>query len=302
MMKMRTCLCLVVAMTAACHSSGVARQEGGREPDTSRPVVSVGSEFDRPGFATKVVDGRLWVFRLGSKELETFLTYGELAKHVVRPREGPNGMTVKAPDEPTAIEYLTWREGYATRFDHGRIWVFRSGSKELEDFLRDGDLAKHISRPKAGPFGMTVKAPDTETAVGYLCSKEGFYSKLEEGRLWVFRLGSKELEAYQKYGELAKYIVLPKGGPMGLTIKAPDEISLLSYMCARDGFVTRIEGSRLWVFRPGSKELSAFERDGDLAKHVVRPRAGPGGITIKAPDAETIDAYLAAGGVRLFDQ
>ena len=58
--------------------------------------------------------------------------------------------------------------------------------------------------------------------------------------------------------------------------------------------MTIVEDGRLWVFRPGSPELAAFEQDGELAKQVVRPGAGPGGVTLKAPDAETLDAYQNA--------
>ena len=54
-----------------------------------------------------------------------------------------------------------------------------------------------------------------------------------------------------------------------------------------------MEDGRLWVFREGAKELSLFEEAGELAKHVIRPGAGPGGMTIKGPDADTIDAYLS---------
>lgn len=64
---------------------------------------------------------------------------------------------------------------------------------------------------------------------------------------------------------------------------------------ARPGFYTQVEEGRLWVFRSGSEELKAFKKDGELAKSVSRIGAGPDGMTIKAPDAETIDAYLAAG-------
>lgn len=62
---------------------------------------------------------------------------------------------------------------------------------------------------------------------------------------------------------------------------------------ARPGFVTRMEDGRLWVFREGGKELHDFEKNGELAKHIVRPGGGPGGVTLKAPDAETADAYMA---------
>lgn len=63
---------------------------------------------------------------------------------------------------------------------------------------------------------------------------------------------------------------------------------------SKPGFVTRVEDGRLWIFREGSKDLKSFEEHGELAKQVVRPAAGPGGITLKAPDAETLDAYLLA--------
>jgi hypothetical protein len=62
----------------------------------------------------------------------------------------------------------------------------------------------------------------------------------------------------------------------------------------RPGFVTQVEDGRLWVFRAGSKELEEFQAKGEPAKQVVRPGAGPGRITLKGPDAETLDAYLAA--------
>lgn len=60
----------------------------------------------------------------------------------------------------------------------------------------------------------------------------------------------------------------------------------------RPGFVTKIEDGRLWVFEEGSEELAAFERDGELAKHITLISRGPGGITIKSPDKETALAYL----------
>lgn len=62
----------------------------------------------------------------------------------------------------------------------------------------------------------------------------------------------------------------------------------------RPGFVTMLDKhGRLWVFRADSKELAEFREKGEPAKQVVRPKAGPDGRALKAPDAETIDAYLA---------
>lgn len=123
--------------------------------------------------------------------------------------------------------------------------------------------------------------------------REGFETRMEHGRLWVFIPGSKDLAKYDKAGELAKHVVRPGKGPGGITIKGPDGETIDAYMLARPGFITRMEHGRLWVFKSGSPELAKFEKAGELAKHIVRPGKGPGGITVKGPDAETLDAYLA---------
>lgn len=248
------------------------------------------------GFIARVEDGRLWVFRTGSAEFADYAKHGELAKHVVQPGVGPAGMTMKAPDAETIRDYLAARAGFVAKFEDGRLWVFRSGSKELADFEKHGELAKHVVRPGAGPGGATIKAPDAETLDAYIYAKPNFVTLVEDGRLWVFRRGSKELADFRKHGELAKHVVRPGAGPGGMTIKAPDNETIAAYTVAREGFRTIVEDGRVWVFRAGSKELADFQKHGELAKHVVRPGAGPDGVTLKAPDAETIDAYLRGQG------
>ena len=52
------------------------------------------------------------------------------------------------------------------------------------------------------------------------------------------------------------------------------------------------EGGRLWVFRTGSKALDQFLSAGEPAKSVTRIGVGPEGQTVRAPDVETIEAYL----------
>jgi uncharacterized protein (TIGR03000 family) len=58
------------------------------------------------------------------------------------------------------------------------------------------------------------------------------------------------------------------------------------------GFVAFVKDGRLWVFREGSKDLAEYKKDGHLEKHVTRIGGGPKGMTIKAPDYETIDTYM----------
>jgi hypothetical protein len=138
----------------------------------SSPKPSVqGTPYDKPGFATRIQEGRLWVFKQGTKELAEFDKQGELAKHVIRPGAGPKGMTIKAPDAETILAYLAFKPGFAIRVQDGRIWVFKHGAKELEDYDKQGELAKHVIRPGAGPKGMTIKAPDFETIDAYLAVK-----------------------------------------------------------------------------------------------------------------------------------
>lgn len=60
----------------------------------------------------------------------------------------------------------------------------------------------------------------------------------------------------------------------------------------KPGFVTEVHDGRLWVFRKDAKELAEFKKNGELGKQVTRVGAGPNKMTMKAPDAETIDAYL----------
>lgn len=123
-------------------------------------------------------------------------------------------------------------------------------------------------------------------------NKRGFVTCEEDGRLWVFTTDSSKLGEFLKGGELAKHVIRPGAGPAGMTLKSPDAETIDAYVTAKSGFVTKIVDGRLWVFREGAKELEAFAEGGELAKHVIRPGAGPLGMTIKSPDAETIDAYL----------
>jgi len=126
-------------------------------------------------------------------------------------------------------------------------------------------------------------------------AKSGFVTEEKEGRLWIFRWGSKELSDFRKKGELAKFVTKIGAGPGGATVHAPDLQTIYDYLYGKPGFTTWIDKEgRLWVFRKYAPELSEFAKSGDLGKHVSRLGAGPGGKTIKAPNAETIDAYRKA--------
>lgn len=64
-------------------------------------------------------------------------------------------------------------------------------------------------------------------------SKPGFYTEVKEGRLWVFREGSKELAEFQQQGEPARQVTRVGGGPRGMTIKSSDAAVIDDYLAAR---------------------------------------------------------------------
>ncbi len=57
---------------------------------------------------------------------------------------------------------------------------------------------------------------------------------------------------------------------------------------AKEGFTVKIVDDRLWIFQ--GDEFPEHLPD----KHSTFVGAGPEGMTIKAPDAETVQAYLSA--------
>lgn len=71
------------------------------------PLALAASQYDKPGYVTKVEDGRLWVFAEGSKELAQFEQHGEPAISVSRIGEGPEGMTLRGPSADVVDAYLT---------------------------------------------------------------------------------------------------------------------------------------------------------------------------------------------------
>lgn len=201
----------------------------------------------------------------------------------------PDGTIAKASPQKNPFA----KPGFVTFEDEGRLWVFKVGSKQLAQFAAEGEPAKISIRPGAGPGGISLKSSDQQTIVEYVTSKPGFVAIAgEENRVWVFKEGSDALKTFLEDGEPAKISILPGAGPGGITLKGPDRGTLLGYIAAKEGFVTFISDGRIWVFRDGSEALESYKKDGEPAKLVVRPGAGPIGATLKGADAETLDAYL----------
>lgn len=134
---------------------------------------SHGTNYDRPGFVTGVEDGRLWVFREGSKEANAYLEKkSKPAKHAVRPAGGPDRMTVRSPEMELIDAYMLSKPGFVTHVEDGRLWIFKVGSEEAKNFIAKGNKpARHAVRPGGGPNNMTIRAADISDIDAYMAGK-----------------------------------------------------------------------------------------------------------------------------------
>lgn len=159
----------------------------------------------RPGFKTEIEEGRLWVLKPGQEKSD---------KHITMVGKGPMGMTIKAVDRDTLIEYLAAKPGFNTMVEDGRIWVLNYGEKPND---------KHVTFVAAGPVGMTVKANDRDLALAYFAAAEGFNTEVEDGRIWVLAPGEEKSD---------KHITRIKAGPRGMTVKGVSADTLNRYAIA----------------------------------------------------------------------
>lgn len=166
---------LVLAVAAGCSTAAQTCCPSSKPAVDVQPVQAVksattASAFDKPGFVTAVVKGRLWVFAEGSETLAAYKASGKTpAVHTTRVKAGPEGMTIIAPEGETIVDYMVSKPGFHTVVKDGRLWVFADGSEELAAYKTSGKTpAVHSTRIKAGPLGMTIIAPDLTVLDAYM--------------------------------------------------------------------------------------------------------------------------------------
>ena len=172
MVKVRSVILGMIGFSALLLFAGCATGASASATEESATEVTDVSAYEREGFVVEMEDGRLWVFHEGSEDYQQFLETGEPAKQVVRPSAGPGGITLKSTESATIDEYLFTLPGYFARMEDGRLWIFRAGSEELEEFLVTGEPAKQVIRPGGGPYGMTIKAVDVEVIDEFMAAFE----------------------------------------------------------------------------------------------------------------------------------
>lgn len=123
-------------------------------------------------------------------------------------------------------------------------------------------------------------------------ARPGYAAYDLEQRIWIFEAGSTQQAEFLELGEPTQQVVRVGAGPGGRTLKATSDDVFLGYSAAREGFTTYVEDGRIWVFGPGDEDaLAEFEATGEVAHQVIRPGLGPGGVTLKAVQASTLEAY-----------
>jgi hypothetical protein len=139
---------LVLPALGAVAQDSEPADDPGSGTESSLPTAGT---YDKPGFRTVLLDGRLWVLRPGQ----------EIApKHVTYVGYGPEGLTVKALDRETVLAYLAARPGFRCDVRSDGIHVWPSDS--------DGEPPTPAARAGVGPLGTTVHAPDEGTIELYL--------------------------------------------------------------------------------------------------------------------------------------
>lgn len=168
-MKTTALLCSAALFLGACQNLSTSTDNAGNG-NVGVAEASAHKAIERPGFATFEKDGRLTVFRLEDPALVEFQTARDLVKSVTHIGVGPNGCTVRAPDDETIAGYVLARPGFVTRVVDGRIWVFTAGSEDFAEFCKNGEPAKCVTRIGAGPEGQTVRSSDQAVIDAWLAA------------------------------------------------------------------------------------------------------------------------------------
>jgi hypothetical protein len=153
--------------------------------------------------------------------------------------------------------------------------VFLSGCFTLSDKPAVKVDPDPVVTTKAEPAKVAAEPRLPAPGTG-LYGKPGFITFLEDGRLWILKPGEKKSD---------KHITLVGAGPGGMTVKAAEKDTALSYLYHKPGFDVEVVDGRLWVLRPGQEKSE---------KHITLVGAGPRRMTMKALDRDTALHYIAS--------
>lgn len=210
--------------------------------------------------------------------------------------KAPIRFTVRLPEKATLMvgEYQTTSKGASRLFESPAMATGKRYTYTLKATLNGKVVEKQVvlSSSTENVFDLTADFQSTGGGTGTGTALEDFATFERDGRLWVYRKGSKELEDFKKNGPSDKHATRINVGPKGMTVKAPDDATLVEYLVSKNGFKTIVKEGRVWIFKAGSPQWDEYQNQGPPEKHVTRINAGPLGMTIKAPTTETLDAYL----------
>ena len=197
---------LFTALAAALVGAGcqsTPSPDGSTMDTTTAQQTAPEAAFSKPGFRVQLEDGRLWVLKQGQEKPD---------RPVILIGAGPQGMTLKAVDRETALEYVAAKPGFDVSVEDGRLWVLREGQEKP---------ARPVMLINAGPQGMTLRAPDRDTALAYLATKPGYRAEAEDGRVWILKPDQEKT---------GKHVARIGAGPQGATLRGVDSETLDRYM------------------------------------------------------------------------
>lgn len=168
---MKTPIALVLALALTLGACGSDEKTPDGEHDRAASTAELpAANYAFPGFAVFEVDGRLWVFREGSKAHQEYHASGVPAESVTMVGAGPNRMTLRSDQREVLLAYTSTKPGFRVFAVDDRLWIFREGSEALASYQEKGLPAECVTRIGAGPKRETLRSNDKETLDSYVAA------------------------------------------------------------------------------------------------------------------------------------
>jgi len=123
------------------------------------------------------------------------------------------------------------KPGFHTSLDSdGRLWVFPEGHEDHQAYLEKGKPVRQVRRIAAGPQGQTLISTEAEHLEAYIVAKPGFYTRVIDGRLWVFPEGHADHQAYLENGLPVRQVRRIAAGPLEMTVISTEAEHIDAYL------------------------------------------------------------------------
>ncbi len=214
-------LLVVVGGLAAADAPVPGPDVSATAPAPAAPPLRGDPRYNRPRFIAVPQDGRLYVFHAGAKELQVFAQTHVLNHSCLRNGGVVDGMIVIAPSEDTLNGYLA---------------IYAATAKAAAG-------AGSTAAPAPGVDGSSTAPAPAPLRGDPRYNRPRFIAVPQDGRLYVFHAGAKELQKFTQT-HMLEHGCLRNGGVVdGMIVIAPSEDTLNGYLALYSGTAAASAGS-----------------------------------------------------------